>query len=116
MANPVEFLVGVVDFRFVLGNNCANDGATPIHAYLSFSLTGDFLPAAMSDALCDTVDYDSLCRHLQKRFSGIDCSSLHLLTATIRQAIFDFSPLISGGSVKIVINCHDTFIVEQHLL
>lgn len=116
MNNLAVLSIGVIDYRFVLEKKCANDPTNAIHACLSFGLSGDFLPAARSDALSDTVDYDSLCKHLKVVLKDADCQDPQAMAATAKRAIRDFSPLISGGYINIAIQCHDTFLVEQHLL
>lgn len=112
----MDIRLGVEDYQFSLIKPCRSYNQLPSKIRLSFQLKGDFLPAAVSDNLADTVDYEALCNYIRYALTSFNCADVAEISETIKKSILAFSPLISGGYVSICLSCHDTFINEQALL
>jgi dihydroneopterin aldolase len=111
----IAISIGVNNFRFSLKKPCAIDDKTLLHVCLSFCLDGNFLPAAYSDNLSDTLDYEALCGHIARSITINSCASFLQLAEEIKQEILNFSPLISGGSISLAVHCHDAFTIDKEL-
>jgi dihydroneopterin aldolase len=112
----VELWVGIEDYRFLLDKPCLRDHNRRVSLRLSFELCGKFLEAAHSDAIQDTVDYQAMCQAIEERLKDADCGIMTSIAHGINDAIASFSPLITGGYVRLEIRCHDTFTSERRLL
>lgn len=110
----IEIKVGVKNFCFSLENLCPKTGQNG-RLVISFSLDGDFLPAALNDDLEKTVDYSLLAQALKLKLSPLECSKKSLITLAF-STIMDFSPLITGCYLKVFAPCHGALIVDRSLL
>jgi dihydroneopterin aldolase len=104
--------VGIEKLRFSLAHKCKKNPKKSTKVCLSLRLMGNFLPAALSDKIFDTVDYEALCQHIEKALNESNCASYQKLLTTINTAISNFSSLITGGYISLTVKCHDTFTAE----
>lgn len=111
-----DIMLGVDDYCLSSIKKCSKNPEKNVSITLSFSLAGNFLKAAISDSLAHTVDYDRLCGRIHKALSRSDCECLLDIAERTTVVIREFSPLITGGYLRIALLCHDTFIEEKRLL
>lgn len=89
-----QISIGVEKLSIPL-TGCIKCGLRICTLQISFKMKGDFLPAALSDNLNQTVDYDLLCQHLECTFSGLGCHQEKSFFAFLMKQIKAFSGLIS---------------------
>ena len=112
----IEFHIGVKDCRFILSRPCSRHLEQKISLTVSFFLKGDFLPAAVSDDIKKTIDYDALSEHIKHLLMPFDCASFEDMKINLSSQITDFSSLIKGGYLLLSMRCHDAFRCKIHLL
>lgn len=92
---------------------CLEEGKCYVELSISFELTGDFLPAALSDDILKTVDYDGLCKYLKEKLEKNQCFWI-CCTSNLANIIFAFSPLLQGCHLSIVGKRHNDIFESQH--
>ncbi len=107
--------IGVDEFGFTLKKSCFYKQGQPVLVCLYFKLLGDLMPAALSDRLSDTIDYETLCQKIENGISLLDCSSKEFMVEQIGHEIKNFSPLITGGYFRLSVKCHETFTTDKVL-
>lgn len=110
-----QMCIGVDNYIVTLNTPCTTSDQ-PSQITLSFALWGHFLPAAISDDLEKTIDYDALCVRIKKSLMHHDCQSFENIQNTIINQIRSCSSLITHGSLRVFLNCHRAFRCEINLL
>lgn len=110
-----KLFVGVRDFKMLLKNSCHLLGQCENEIVLSFELEGEFLPAAIADAIDQTVNYAALCQFCQETLSEAPCHKLPT-AASLGSALRQFSPYIQGGHLRLEGRSHDVFFNDYCLL
>ncbi len=112
--NTMIMSMGVEDLLFTI-QKCAHAHENA-QLLISFEISGNFFLAAENDDLEETLDYDALSKHLEALTKGYSCQEADKLHALLEQGIRQFSPLISGGSIKTQLSCPAGFINHFSLL
>jgi len=99
----------------LLRNACKERGHCENEIYLSFELSGQFLNAALFDEITATVSYDLLCQVLKDKMTLLWCHQI-IRADVLKTYVFQFSPLIEGGFLKLSGKRHDVFFNDVCLL
>ena len=75
--------------------------AAPQRLLLSLELVHDFHPAANSDDLANTIDYDALCQRLLKFGEGVHWKLIETLAVDLAQMVLEeFKPAAVSVEVR----------------
>jgi hypothetical protein len=111
-----EIIIGVDNLCFDLPKTCMKFFDRNPSINISFFLIGNFLPAAISDDLAHTVDYESICNKIKQRIIGYNCLYFPNIFLSTKEEILKFSSLISNGCLSLTLQCHNTLTKNEPLL
>ena len=104
--------IGVKSYDLTLSKPCIFDPTCKPQLKFSFKLEGDFLPAASSDNINETVDYEQLCKFVSSRLNKPEDLDINNFKLVIRE----FSPLIHAGFVMLEVSCAHASSKDQRTL
>lgn len=107
--------IGIEDLIINL-KSCIHNPALKAQIFVNLRIDGDFLPAAKSDALNQTVDYDILGQHIAASIESLSCTEIKEIRARLVELTKDFSSLISGGFIESRLSCDTAFLNHRSLL
>jgi hypothetical protein len=103
--------IGIKRYKFTLQRPCMHNAKRHIQAETSFSLWGDFLPAALADEFTSTIDYSQICQLISESIMENDCSSFQNISDTLRAKLTPYFSLVYQGNISLRMKCHFTTLI-----